>query len=410
MVATDTIFSDTPAVDNGSTCAQIFVGMDTLVTDAYGFKSDGEFVSTLEDNIRKWGAMSKLVNNRAQSELSNKVLDILRNYTIDDWQSEPYHKHQNPNKRRYQTVKQHTNAALDKSGAPPKAWLLALLYAIFLLNQVASETWVGKPLWNFSPDSPRTFPSYSCSVSGSHSIFPLATPCLTPISLVFRPIQLNDWGDLSVLANPFVTRSLSKFSLTTLKRSCTGLRFVRRLLSASPDWNRRAEPAGTPDFAPTPSAPTINDVPTSTEIVRSPTRDKSNGTKQHMSIIAPDDLLTRTYLTEPDETGQRFRAKIVEKIVSLEEGLEQHPDRNKFLVRFEGTDRLDELVAYNQVLEALESDLLDPDEQLWSFKDIIAHESPLTRDSPSYMIQLQCPHSLGRRVAYLRAIEDHCCG
>ena len=53
VVPTDTIFSDTPAVDNGSTCAQIFVGMDTLVTDAYGIKSDGEFVSTLEDNIRK---------------------------------------------------------------------------------------------------------------------------------------------------------------------------------------------------------------------------------------------------------------------------------------------------------------------------------------------------------------------
>jgi len=75
----------------------------------------------------------------------------------------------------------------------------------------------------------------------------------------------------------------------------------RRLLSASPDRNRRAEPAGTPDFLPTPSALTINDVPTSAEIVRSPTRDKSNGTKRQMSIIAPDDLLTRTYLTEPDE-------------------------------------------------------------------------------------------------------------
>jgi hypothetical protein len=36
------------------------------------------------------------------------------------------------------------------------------------------------------------------------------------------------------------------------------------------------------------------------------------------------------------------------------------------------------------VLEALESDLLDPDEQMWSFKDIIAHEGPLTRDSPNY--------------------------
>jgi len=79
-----------------------------------------------------------------------------------------------------------------------------------------------------------------------------------------------------------------------------------------------------------------------------------------------------------------FVQKIVEKIVSLEEGLEQHPDRIKFLVRFEGTDCLNELVAYNRVLEALESDLLDPDEQMWSFKDIIAYEGPLTRDSPSY--------------------------
>ena len=59
-----------------------------------------------------------------------------------------------------------------------------------------------------------------------------------------------------------------------------------------------------------------------------------------------------------------FVQKIVEKIVSLEEGLEQHPDRIKCLVRFEGTDCLDELVAYHQLLEALESDLLDPNKQL----------------------------------------------
>jgi len=92
------------------------------------------------NNIRKRGAMSKLVSDCGQSEISNKVLDILRNYTIDDWQSEPYHEHQNPAERRYQIVKQHTNAVLDKSGAPPKTWLLALLYAIYLLNHVASES------------------------------------------------------------------------------------------------------------------------------------------------------------------------------------------------------------------------------------------------------------------------------
>ena len=38
-VATDTIFSDTPAINDGSTMAQFFVGRDTLVCNAYGIKS-----------------------------------------------------------------------------------------------------------------------------------------------------------------------------------------------------------------------------------------------------------------------------------------------------------------------------------------------------------------------------------
>ena len=56
-VATDTIFSDTPAVDDGSTMAQFFCGRDTLVCDAYGIKSTKQFINTLSDNIRKRGAM-----------------------------------------------------------------------------------------------------------------------------------------------------------------------------------------------------------------------------------------------------------------------------------------------------------------------------------------------------------------
>ena len=34
-VATDTVFSDTPAVNSGVKQAQVFVGRDTLVADAY---------------------------------------------------------------------------------------------------------------------------------------------------------------------------------------------------------------------------------------------------------------------------------------------------------------------------------------------------------------------------------------
>ena len=62
-VATDTIFSDTPAVDDGSTMVQFLCGCDTLVCDAYGIKSTKQFINTLSDNIRKRGAMDTLISD-----------------------------------------------------------------------------------------------------------------------------------------------------------------------------------------------------------------------------------------------------------------------------------------------------------------------------------------------------------
>ena len=52
-VSTDTVFSDTPAVDSGVKQAQVFVGRDTLVADAYPMKSGKQFVNTPEDNISR---------------------------------------------------------------------------------------------------------------------------------------------------------------------------------------------------------------------------------------------------------------------------------------------------------------------------------------------------------------------
>ena len=69
-VATDTIFSDTPTVDDGSTMAQFFGGRDTLVCDAYGIKSTKQFINTLSDNIRKRGAMDTLISDGGKYEIS----------------------------------------------------------------------------------------------------------------------------------------------------------------------------------------------------------------------------------------------------------------------------------------------------------------------------------------------------
>ena len=95
-VASDTVFSDTPAVDSGVKQAQLFVGRDTLVADAYPMKSGKQFVNTLEYNIRRRGAMDKLLSDSAKTEISNKVMDILRAYHISSWHSELYPQIQNP--------------------------------------------------------------------------------------------------------------------------------------------------------------------------------------------------------------------------------------------------------------------------------------------------------------------------
>jgi septum formation inhibitor MinC len=94
-VATDTVFSDTPVVDCGVNAAQLFVGRESLVADVYGLKTDKEFVNTLEENIREWGAMDKFISDCAKAEMSERVKQILRALVISAWYSEPYHENQN---------------------------------------------------------------------------------------------------------------------------------------------------------------------------------------------------------------------------------------------------------------------------------------------------------------------------
>jgi hypothetical protein len=45
-VACDIVYSDVPAIYDGSTAAVIFVGISTQVTDVYGIKTDKQFVNT----------------------------------------------------------------------------------------------------------------------------------------------------------------------------------------------------------------------------------------------------------------------------------------------------------------------------------------------------------------------------
>jgi septum formation inhibitor MinC len=104
-VATNTIYSNTPEIDCGITSAQLFVGTKTHTADVYPIKSNKQFVNMLLDNITHRGAPTKLISDRAQVEISERVKQVLRPLHIGTWQNEPHQQHQNPAECQYQNIK-----------------------------------------------------------------------------------------------------------------------------------------------------------------------------------------------------------------------------------------------------------------------------------------------------------------
>ena len=72
--------------------AQFFVGKDT---DAYGITSQKQFINTLYDNIKTRCALDTIITDGGRYEISKKVADLLRRIFIKQYESEPYHQHQN---------------------------------------------------------------------------------------------------------------------------------------------------------------------------------------------------------------------------------------------------------------------------------------------------------------------------
>ena len=95
--------------------------------------------------------MDKLLNDSAKTEISNKVIDILRACHFSNWHSEPYNQNQNPAEWRYRTVKSWTNTVMNRSGAPANHWLLCLIY----VNHIACTALDGKiPLFALTGITP----------------------------------------------------------------------------------------------------------------------------------------------------------------------------------------------------------------------------------------------------------------
>ena len=123
-------------MDDGETSAYIFVGQDPKIPDVYKPKdnSGAEFLGALQDQVCDRGVPTKLSADIALIYRGWNITKYLRNLVVSIWQCETKYQNHNPVENRYQTVKEHTNRTMDRSGAPGAAWFLCLVYICLYLN------------------------------------------------------------------------------------------------------------------------------------------------------------------------------------------------------------------------------------------------------------------------------------
>ena len=106
-----------------------------------------QFINTLSDNVRKRGAMDTLISDGGKYEISKRITDLLRSLFIQDYQSEPYHQHQNKAENRFwtcQALHQHCHEHL---------WLSCLLLVAMSAGTsvLYSTTWHRPTLQGICP-------------------------------------------------------------------------------------------------------------------------------------------------------------------------------------------------------------------------------------------------------------------
>ena len=385
-VATDTIFSDTPAVDDGSTMGQFFCGRDTLVCDAYGIKSTKQFINTLSDNIRKRGAMDTLISDGGKYEISKRVTDLLRSLFIQDYQSEPYHQHQNKAENRFGLAKRYTNTVMNTSGCPACCWLLCLQYICVVLNHLASPTLQGicpvQALEGTTPDISFLLhfsfyePVYYRIDSSEPDLnFPSSSNEKKGYWVGFADNQ----GDS--LTWRILTEDTQKIIIHSGVRSA--LRTTTNQHLASPSGEGTTLPFPIPYSQQShnylPLDPLDASTPNFEQFVKSQTGEDEDNPIPMANIDIPN-LLGRSFLLPPEDNGERHMAKVID--------IDDHGqtiEDIKFKLKI-NKDQAEEIMSYNQLMDYIQkgTDAEEDPDSLFKFRDIVAHQGPLESTDPNH--------------------------
>ena len=383
-VATDTIFSDTPAVDDGSTMAQFFCGHDTLVCDAYGIKSTKQFLNTLSDKIRKWGAMDTLISDGGKYDISKGVTDFLHSLFIQDYQSESYHQDQNKTENCFGPAKRYTNTVMNTSGCLACCWLLLLQYICVVLNHLASPTLQGicpvQALQGTTPDisfmlHASFYEPVYYRIEFSEPDFHLPSSSNEKkgywVGFVDNQGDSLTWSILTEDTQRIIICSGIQSALSTATNQCL----------ASPSGEGTTLPFSIPypqqSKNSLPLDPFDESTPNFEQFVnRQSGEDEDNPI--HMTNIDIPNLLGRSFLLPPEDNGEHHMAKIID--------IDDHGpplEDIKFKLKI-NKDQAEEIMSYNQLMDYIQkgTDAEEDPDSLFKFRDIVAHQGPLESTDP----------------------------
>ena len=384
-LATDTIFSDTPPVDDGSTMAQFFCGHDTLVCDAYGIKSTKQFINTLSDNIRKWGAMDTLISDGGNYGISKGVTDLLHSLFIQDYQSESYHQDQTKTETCFGPAKRCTNTAMNTSGYLACCWLLCLQYIFVVLHHLASTTlqgiYPGQALQGTTPDISFMLHSsfyesvyYRIDSSEPDFNFPSSSNDNKGYWAGFAANQGDrlTWRTLTEDTQRIIICSGIQSALSTTTNQCL----------ASPSGEGTTLPFSIPYPQHSKNSLPLDPFDESTANFEQFVNSQSGEDEDNPIPMANIDIpipFGSSFLLPPEDNGEHHMAKIID--------IDDHGpplEDMKFKLRI-NKDQAEEIMSYNQLMDYIQkgTDGEEDLDLLFKFRDIVAHQGPLESTDPN---------------------------
>ena len=385
-LATDTIFSDTPAVDDGPTMAQFFCGHDTPVCDAYGIKSTKQFINTLSDNIRKWGAMDTLISDGGNYDISKGVTDRLHSLFIQDYQSKSYHQDQTKTETCFGPAKRCTNTAMNTSGYLACCWLLCVQYIFVVLHHLASPTlqgiYPGQALQGTTPDISFMLHSsfyetvyYRIDSSEPDFNFPSSSNEKKGYWVGFANNQGDHltWSILTEDTHKIIICSGIQSALSTTTNQC--------LASPSGEGTTLPFPIPYPQQSKNslPLDPFDESTPNFEQFINSQSGEDEDNPIPMANIDIPI-LFGSSFLLPPEDNGEHHMAKIID--------IDDHGpplEDMKFKLKI-NKDQADEIMSYNQLMDCIQkgTDGEEDLDLLFKFKDILAHQGPLESTDPNH--------------------------